>query len=147
MINKALFSSNSDEWATPQDLYDKLDAEFHFNLDPCASKDNHKCTYFFTKDQDGLQKNWGGCRVFCNPPYSKIAEWVEKCFYESHKDNTIVVMLIPVRTDTKYFHNYIYNHAEIRFIKGRLKFNNSKNSAPFPSMIVIFGGNNDPRLE
>ena len=80
--------------------------------------------------------------MFCNPPYSNIARWVEKAFTETKNNNTLVVMLIPSRTDTRYFHNYIYNRAEIRFIKGRLKFGNSKNSAPFPSMIVIFRGAN-----
>ena len=84
----------------------------------------------------------GGCRVFCNPPYSKIGDWVAKCFYEAQQDNTIVVMLIPARTDTRYFHNYILNRSEIRFLKGRLKFGDSKNSAPFPSMVVIFRGAN-----
>lgn len=78
--------------------------------------------------------------MFCNPPYSQIGAWVEKAFYEGHKDNTTVVLLIPARTDTKYFHNYIQHRSEIRFIKGRLKFGDSKNSAPFPSMIVVFTG-------
>ena len=82
----------------------------------------------------------GGCVVFCNPPYSNIAKWVEKAFRESRKDNTLVVLLVPSRTDTKYFHDFIYKRAEIRFIRGRLKFGDSKNSAPFPSMIVIFRG-------
>lgn len=77
--------------------------------------------------------------MFCNPPYgNKIKLWVEKCYRESLKENTIVVMLVPARTDTKWFHDYVYNRAEIRFIKGRLKFGNSKNSAPFPSMVVVF---------
>ena len=82
----------------------------------------------------------GGYRVFCNPPYSQISKWVEKAFYESKTDNTVIVLLIPSRTDTRYFHDYIYNRAEIRFIKGRLKFGESINSAPFPSMVVIFRG-------
>lgn len=84
----------------------------------------------------------GGERVFCNPPYSEIEKWVSKAFYETKQDNTLVVMLIPSRTDTRYFHNYIYQRSEIRFVKGRLKFNNHKNSAPFPSMLVIFRGPN-----
>lgn len=78
--------------------------------------------------------------MFCNPPYSQIAKWVEKCYEEGHKENTLVALLIPSRTDTRYFHDYIYNRAEIRFIKGRLKFGDGKNSAPFPSMLVIFYG-------
>lgn len=83
----------------------------------------------------------GGYRVFCNPPYgSEISKWVEKCFYEGHKDNTVVVMLIPARTDTRYFHDFIIHRSEIRFVKGRLKFGDGKNTAPFPSMVVIFRG-------
>ena len=140
MINKALFSSNSDEWATPQNIFDSLDAEFNFNLDPCATTENHKCTNYFTIDMDGLKQKWAGYRVFCNPPYSNISAWVEKAFRETRNDNTLVVLLIPARTDTKYFHDFIYQRAEIRFIKGRLKFGESKNSAPFPSMLVIFRG-------
>jgi len=139
-MTKPYFTSKSDEWATPQDLYDSLDAEFHFNLDPCSNDINCKCEKHFTPEQDGLKQNWGGCRVFCNPPYSRIAEWTEKCYREGCKDNTLVVLLIPARTDTKYFHNFIKDRAEIRFIKGRLKFGDSTNSAPFPSMVVIFRG-------
>lgn len=140
MVNNALFSSNSDEWATPPSIFDDLNKEFDFNLDPCATKDNHKCEKYFTKEDDGLSKNWGGCRVFCNPPYSDISRWVEKAFYETRQEKTTVVLLIPSRTDTRYFHDYIYQRSEIRFIKGRLKFNDSINSAPFPSMIVVFRG-------
>ena len=88
----------------------------------------------------GWNKIGGGCRVFCNPPYGSIAKWVEKCYREGTKDNTLVVILIPSRTDTRYFHNFINKRAEIRFIKGRLKFSDSKTSAPFPSMVVIFRG-------
>jgi site-specific DNA-methyltransferase (adenine-specific) len=119
-----------------------LDKEFHFNLDPCATPDNAKCKRFFTTKDDGLQENWEGCTVFCNPPYGKvIGQWVKKCYEESQKPNTTVVMLIPARTDTKWFHEYIYHKAEIRFVKGRLKFGGSNNSAPFPSMVVIFKNN------
>jgi site-specific DNA-methyltransferase (adenine-specific) len=142
MNTDTLFSHNSDEWSTPSGIFTELDNEFHFNLDPCATAENHKCERYFDKQQDGLSQKWGGCRVFCNPPYSKIGDWVAKCFYEAQQDNTIVVMLIPARTDTRYFHNYILNRSEIRFLKGRLKFGDSKNSAPFPSMVVIFRGAN-----
>lgn len=135
---ETIFSSSSDEWSTPEDIYNALDAEFHFSLDPCSTKDNHKTEYYFTKEDDGLLQFWGGQNVFCNPPYSNIASWVRKCYFESLNPNTIVVMLIPARTDTKYFHDYIYNRSEIRFIKGRLKFGSSINNAPFPSMVVIF---------
>ena len=140
MIGNALFTSNSDEWTTPQDIYDMLDKEFSFNLDPCATEENHKCEMYYTAETDGLSQKWGGYRVFCNPPYSNITAWVEKAFRETRNDNTLVVLLIPSRTDTRYFHDFIYQRAEIRFIKGRLKFGDSKNSAPFPSMVVIFRG-------
>ena len=137
-MNKVLFSSKSDEWATPDDIYEILNEEFHFNLDPCANEHNHKCEKFFDIEVDGLKQNWGGHRVFVNPPYSQIKHWVKKAWEESTKPNTIVVMLIPARTDTRYFHEYIYHRSEIRFLKGRLKFGESKNSAPFPSMVAIF---------
>ena len=137
-MDRVMFSSNSDEWSTPQDVFDILDQEFRFTLDPCASESNHKCERYFTKDDDGLSMDWGGERVFCNPPYSKIADWVRKSYEETRKSGTVVALLIPSRTDTRYFHDYIYNRSEIRFIKGRLRFGESKNSAPFPSMIVIF---------
>lgn len=139
MINKSLFSSKTPEWETPQDFFDELNKEFNFNLDPCATSETTKCQKYFTKTDDGLKQDWGGYTVFCNPPYGKaIKDWVKKCSDESKKPNTIVVMLIPARTDTRYFHEYIYHKAEIRFIKGRLKFGSAKNSAPFPSMLVIF---------
>ena len=137
---EVMFSSKSDEWETPQHIFDELDSEFGFDLDVCANESNHKCENYYSIEQDGLSQDWAGHRVFCNPPYSNIAELVEKAFYETKNKNTLVVLLIPSRTDTKYFQNYIYNRSEIRFIKGRLKFGNSKNSAPFPSMIVIFRG-------
>lgn len=139
-MDKVLFSSKTDMWATPQDFYDKLNKEFNFTLDPCATDDNHKCSKYFTIDDDGLKQDWENNIIFCNPPYGKdIYNWVKKCSEESKKQNTTVVMLIPARTDTKYFHEFIYHKAtEIRFIKGRLKFGDSKNSAPFPSMVVIF---------
>lgn len=134
-----MFSSKTDNWATPQWLFDKLNKVYQFTLDPCASTENAKCSTFFTKEEDGLKQNWAGYRVFCNPPYGReIGKWVEKCAQEAKKDNTICVMLIPARTDTKWFHDFIYNKAEVRFLKGRLKFGGGNNSAPFPSMVVIF---------
>jgi site-specific DNA-methyltransferase (adenine-specific) len=140
MITTGLFTSNTDEWYTPIDFYNQLDKEFHFNLDPCATDENHKCDKYFTKEVDGLSQKWGGYRVFCNPPYGRtIGKWVKKAYEESKEEKTLVVMLIPARTDTKWFHDYIYGKAEIRFIKGRLKFGGCNNSAPFPSMVVIFG--------
>ena len=140
MITSGMFTSRTDEWATPSKTFQELDAEFHFTLDPCASAENHKCARYFTKEQDGLAQDWGGQIVFCNPPYGRaIAAWVRKCAEESRKPGTQVVALIPARTDTAYFHDYIYHKArEIRFLRGRLHFNDAPNAAPFPSMIVIF---------
>ena len=134
-------SSKKDQWATPQDFFDVLDREFSFTLDPCADETNHKCNRYFTKEIDGLSQDWSGETVFCNPPYGRnIKKWVKKSRDEALKPNTTVVMLIPARTDTQYFHDYIYQkpNVEIRFIKGRLKFNDSNNAAPFPSMVVVF---------
>lgn len=139
MNNDVIFSSNTTEWETPKDFYNCLDAEFHFTLDPCATPENAKCPHYFTKNQDGLKQFWGNDTVFYNPPYGRqIGKWVEHAF-NTHwvNDNTIVVLL-PARTDTKWFHKYIYRKAEIRFIKGRLKFGGSKNNAPFPNMLVIW---------
>lgn len=140
MLNKGMLTSNTEEWATPQQFFDELNKEFHFTLDPCSTDENAKCEKHYTKEDDGLSKNWGGEVVFCNPPYGRdISKWVEKADHEAAKGAT-VVMLIPARTDTKYFHKYIYNKHEIRFIQGRLHFNESKQSAPFPSMLVIMKG-------
>lgn len=144
MITTGLMSSNSNEWATPQGFYDELHKEFNFNLDPCSTHDNKKCDTYYTKAENGLLQDWGGYRVFVNPPYGRdIKDWVKKSYEESLKPNTQVVMLIPARTDTTYFHDYIYGKAELRFIRGRLKFVKDGiegESAPFPSMVVIFKG-------
>ena len=135
MNNKLMFSSATDEWSTPQDVFDKLNEEFSFTLDPAATNENHKCQKYYTKETDGLSKDWSGETVFCNPPYGReIGRWVKK----AAESKATVVMLLPARTDTKWFHDYIYGNAEIRFIKGRLKFGGAQNSAPFPSMVVIF---------
>jgi phage N-6-adenine-methyltransferase len=143
--NSAVFMHGSDEWSTPQDFYDRLNAEFHFTLDPCATKETAKCPKFYTAEQDGLKQDWSGETVFCNPPYSHIAEWTKKCWQEGTKPDTTVVMLIPSRTDTRYFHTYIYHRAELRFVKGRLRFSGAS-SAPFPSMVVVFRGPAGPSL-
>ena len=135
-MNKSLFSSATCEWATPQDVFDKLNAEFHFTLDPCSTDQNAKCAKHYTKEQNGLAQDWTGENVFCNPPYGReLPKWIKKC---SELRGGVAVMLIPARTDTAAFHDYIYGKAEIRFIRGRLKFGGSKNSAPFPSMVVVF---------
>lgn len=137
---QTLRTKGTDEWATPDKTYQDLDREFHFDLDPCASHDNHKCDLYYTAEDDGLSKNWGGYRVFCNPPYSNIKAWIRKCFQEGHKPNTVVVALVPSRTDTQWWQNYVQHRAEVRFVCGRLRFGGSKSNAPFPSAIVIYRG-------
>ncbi len=121
-----MFSSANDNWNTPKDVYKTLDAEFNFDFDPCPEKPK----------QDGLNVEWGK-RNFVNPPYSEISKWCKKSFDE-WKKGKLVVMLIPSRTDTRYWHDYIMKANELRFIKGRLKFGKATNSAPFPSCIVVF---------
>ena len=146
MFNKALWSSASAEWETPQDVFDILDEIFHFTLDPCATSSNAKCSLYYTKEDDGLSKSWAGHRVFMNPPYGRqISRWIKKALDESQKPNTIVVCLLPARVDTSWFHDYC-TQGYVWFIRGRLKFGGSKNSAPFPSMIVIFGCKEEPPL-
>lgn len=144
MINKWLFTSNTDLWETPIDLFNKLDSFYHFSIDVCATPENAKCKRYYTKKEDWLKQSWDNEIVWCNPPYwREIWKWVAKWYYAK---NSIVVMLLPARTDTSWFHDYIYspiNHTSfIEFIRWRLKFGWSKNSAPFPSMIVIFNSLN-----
>lgn len=140
MVNKILFSSESEEWETPQELFDLLNKEFRFKLDPCATKKNRKCDLYFSKEFNGLTKNWAKYKsIFMNPPYGKqIGKWIKKAYEESQR-GCLVVCLLPARTDVKWFHDYCLK-GEIRFIKGRIKFSGAKNSAPFPSMIIIFKG-------
>jgi phage N-6-adenine-methyltransferase len=132
------FSSATDEWETPQDLFDRLNKEFDLTVDVCATKENTKLPHFYTKAMDGLSydwKNFGG-RCWMNPPYGReIGKWVEKA---ATGGAAVVVALLPARTDTRWWHDFIQDKAEVRFIKGRLKFGGYKNSAPFPSAIVIF---------
>lgn len=143
-----MFSSDKNFWETPQKLFDELDAEFHFTLDAAASDENHKCARYFTQNDDGLRQNWGGETVFCNPPYGskETGLWTEKCCREGQKPGTTVVLLIPARTDRASFHDYVLGKAEIRFLRGRLKFEldgKPMGTAPFPSMIAIFRRRND----
>lgn len=151
-IQKLMFSSNRQDWATPLDFFKELDSEFHFTLDPCCTKLTAKCDKFYTPKENGLLQDWGGNVVFVNPPFGRDqAAWIKKGYEESLKPKTIVVFLIPARTDTKAFHNYIYPHAELRFIKGRLTFEKPGSStpkeswtkAPFPSMVCIFRSKNE----
>jgi phage N-6-adenine-methyltransferase len=140
---KTMFSSKSDMWGTPPTFFEKLDKEYKFTLDACANDINHKCDKYYTIEDDGLNKSWENEVVFVNPPYSDIGKWVAKSYYESVNNRATVVMLIPARTDTRYWHDYIMSEAnKIYFIKGRLKFVNpstsASNSAPFPSAVVVF---------
>lgn len=139
IITSGIMSSNSDEWATPTALFNKLNEEFNFNLDPCADDKNHKCARYYTKEQNGLSKIWTGSdRVFLNPPYGKmIKHWVKKARQSWEDNGALVVALLPARTDTKWWLDCMAS-AEIRFIKGRVKFGDGKNGAPFPSVIVIW---------
>ena len=139
MNTDVMFSRKTDNWATPPEFFLELDKEFHFDLDPAADDINHKCDRYFTVAEDGLLQEWGDHSVFCNPPYGReIGKWVEKAYRTNKESGNLVVMLLPARTDTRWFHDFIYKKAEIRFVKGRLKFGGSKNSAPFPSMVVIY---------
>ena len=143
MKTDVLLSSKKMDWATPQDFFDKLNEEFYFTLDPCADDLNHKCKKYYTEEQDGLQQDWSGEKVFCNPPYGRdVPKWVKKCYDETHTgDCLLAVMLLHARTDTRWFHDYIYHKAdEVRFVKGRLRFGGQTTNAPFPSMVVVFWG-------
>jgi phage N-6-adenine-methyltransferase len=136
MVDRALFSSATDDWETPQFLFDGIDAEFGFDLDVCASETNAKCKRFFTRFEDGLRQNWDGV-CWMNPPYGRdIERWMKKAF-DAAIAGALVVCLVPVRTDTRWWHRYAMR-GEIRYLRGRLRFGNSKNSAPFPSALVIF---------
>ncbi|XSE68758.1 DNA N-6-adenine-methyltransferase [Lactiplantibacillus plantarum] len=149
MINKALFTSNKEDWETPQDFYDRLNAKYHFEWDLAASDDNAKCSCYFTRDDNSLEQDWQGLsgNLFLNPPYGReLKLWVKKAATTGLKDKQNLVMLIPSRTDTSYWHDYIFNHAEIKFLRGRLKFEVdgiSGDSAPFPSAVVIYTGDGD----
>lgn len=139
-MDDVLFSSKSVEWETPQDLFDKLHALYRFTCDVCATHENAKVKgKYYTKEEDGLSKVWDNDRCWMNPPYGRgIGRWVKK----AAESRGLVVMLLPARTDTTWFHEHIYKNprAKTYFLRGRLKFGGSKNSAPFPSMIVVLGG-------
>ena len=134
MNKELMFSSKTDLWSTPQDLFDKYNETYHFGTDVCALPENAKCKKFFTPEMDGLKQEWTGV-CWCNPPYGRqIGKWVEKAC----KSFATVVMLLPARTDTKWFHDYCLPYGKIEFLRGRLKFGGCENPAPFPSMIVVF---------
>ena len=132
-----MFSSKTDMWATPQDFFDSLNSVFRFEVDVCAIAENAKCKTFFSPDVDGLSQEWNGV-CWMNPPYGReISAWVKKAYLSAKKNGATVVCLLPARVDTKWWHDYC-SGGEIHFIKGRLKFGSSANSAPFPSAVVVF---------
>ena len=134
------FSSLTDLWATPQAFFDKLNAEFGFETDVCATAENAKCLCYFTKEMDGLTQDWRGV-CWMNPPYGRvIGQWMAKAYRAAMMGGATVVCLVPARTDTAWWHDYAAK-GEVRFIRGRLKFGDHNNSAPFPSAVVIFRGN------
>jgi len=140
MKQEAIGTTRSEEWETPQWLYDILDAEFHFRLDPCATAENAKCENYFTVKDNGLWQDWFVYdSIFMNPPYGRgIKKWIQKAFEESQRGCTVVCLIFN-RSDTRWFHDWVLGKAaEIRVIKGRLTFGGSPNSAPFPSIIVVY---------
>ena len=138
MKREVYASSATCEWETQQDFFDRLNEKYHFDLDVCATPENAKCSRFFTKEQDGLAQEWKGT-CWMNPPYGKeIGIWMRKA-YESMLGGATVVCLVPARTDTAWWHDYAMK-GKITFIRGRLKFGGQKNSAPFPSAVVVFKG-------
>jgi phage N-6-adenine-methyltransferase len=145
VTQKVMFSSEKQDWETPQKLFDELNRLYGpFDLDVCASFVNTKCEIYYGQDRygatcDGLVMNWRGT-CWMNPPYSNVAEWIKKASEESSK-GCRVVALVPARTNTKWLHLYCYNkpNVQVIFLKGRVKFVGAKSSAPFPSMVVVFG--------
>lgn len=141
MNTELMFNSKTELWETPQQLFDTINEEYNFTLDVCATEENTKCKEYFSPEMDGLKQKWTGT-CWMNPPYGRgIGKWIEKAYNEAVlEENCTVVALLPARTDTKWFHKYIYNqeNVSVSFLKGRLKFGEAKNSAPFPSMLVIF---------
>ena len=137
------FSSDTVEWSTPPDTFAALHAEFGFTLDPCCTPANATCSRYFTEADDGLAQSWAGETVFMNPPYGRaIKHWMRKAYHSWSQEGATVVCLVPARTDTAWWHDYAMR-GEIRFLRGRLKFGGSRNSAPFPSAVVIFRRRDD----
>lgn len=133
---KVHFSSETDDWATPQEFFDRYNAKYNFDIDVCASQSNHKCATYFTVEDDGLQQEWKG-KCWMNPPYGRgIGEWVRKA-YESARAGAVVVCLVPARTDTAWWHDYCMK-GQVEFVRGRIKFGTAKHNAPFPSAVVTF---------
>ena len=139
-LNQGMMTSNSDEWTTPSALFRALDRRFGFELDPAATKENALCSMFFTEAESGLVKSWKPWRVFVNPPYSHVADWMRKCSSESEKGCPLICALIPARTDTRWWHDFVKTADLIHFLKGRLKFGDGAGSAPFPSALAFWFG-------
>jgi phage N-6-adenine-methyltransferase len=138
-----MYSSRTDDWATPAKLFRQLDREFHFTLDVCASAANAKCAAYFTKADDGLAQDWGTNTCWMNPPYgNEIPKWMRKA-YHAAKCGATVVCLVPARTDTRWWHEYAMK-GRIRFMRGRIKFGNAKYNAPFPTALVVFRAKTEP---
>jgi site-specific DNA-methyltransferase (adenine-specific) len=138
MNTDLMFSSATDQWATPIEFFNEWNAIFGFTLDVCADADNAKCARFFDRDANGLAQDWSLDVCWMNPPYGReIGQWVKKAYNESRNGAT-VVCLLPARTDTAWWHDYVLPTATVTFIRGRLKFGDSKNSAPFPSAVAVF---------
>ncbi len=136
---QVMTSSQDMTWATPQSWFEYLDLEFRFTLDPCCVHDTAKCKKHYTPEEDGLSMSWTEERVFMNPPYGReIIKWMEKAFRECVDNHALVVALVPARVDTEWWHRYADKATEVRFPKGRLKFEGATNSAPFPVAIVIY---------
>jgi len=132
----AMTSRDTFEWPTPQAFFDELDAEFGFTIDVAATAENAKCPRFYTIDDDGLSQDWDGEVVWCNPPYGdQLKHWI----YKAATADATVVMLVPARVDTRWFHDIVLPRAEVRFVKGRIKFEGAKWTAPFPCMVLVFG--------
>lgn len=137
-FNKSLWSSTHSEYETPDDLFANLDQTFHFTLDVCATSENAKCPVYFSPEVDGLKQSWTGHVCWMNPPYGRqVGAWVRKAYYESRK-GAVVVALLPSRTDTKWWHDYVLQAHRIWFLRGRLKFKGMTSGAPFPSVIALF---------
>ena len=140
MNTDLMFSSATDQWATPQHFFNDWNALFCFTLDVCADASNAKCPRYFDREADGLRQDWGQDRCWMNPPYGReIGRWVRKAYEESRKGAT-VVCLLPARTDTAWWHDYVIEHAQVAFIRGRIKFGDAKSGAPFPSAVAVFYG-------
>jgi phage N-6-adenine-methyltransferase len=137
-LTSGLFTSRTEEWETPRYVFESLDAEFHFQVDVCATSENAKCKVYFDKQVDGLEREWSPFRCWMNPPYGKnISKWMKKAYEESQR-GALVVCLVPCRTDTRWWHDWAMKAAEIRLVSGRISFGDKKQSAPFPSCVVIY---------